>query len=160
MKVAVAVKLSRRGMIFKILKLVTRKLILGNYYVPYVSEITADELRERIDSDRAPLLIDTRPTSEFTSGFGHIPNSKHIPLMELIGSFGNRDSFKEAIKEIEDQFAEVDAYKDGEVVTICPGGGFSLVAAEIMAEAGFKDVKSLSGGADGWFKKGYPTTVA
>jgi rhodanese-related sulfurtransferase len=27
-----------------------------------------------------------------------------------------------------------------------------------MADAGFKDVKSLSGGVDGWFKQGYPTT--
>jgi hypothetical protein len=33
-----------------------------------------------------------------------------------------------------------------------------LVAAEIMAENGFKDVKSLDGGSDGWFKKGFETT--
>lgn len=154
------VKLSRRGMLFKIVRLVTSKLIVGNYRYPSVTEITAEQLRERIDSGHAPLLIDTRMTSEFRSGFGHIPNSKHIPLMEIVGSFGSTAAFKAAVKELEAQFNEVDQYRGGEVVTICPGGGFSLVAAEIMAEAGFKDVKSLVGGADGWFKKGYPTTLA
>jgi rhodanese-related sulfurtransferase len=105
-------------------------------------------------------MIDTRPTEDFTSGFGHIPNSKLIPLMEMVMSFPSAELFKERIKKFEAQFAEVEAFKDKEVVTICPGGGFSLVAAEIMAEAGFKDVKSLDGGVDGWFKKGYPTTLS
>ena len=152
--------LSRRGMIFKIVRLVTRKLITGKYRVGNVSEITAEELRERLSSDQPPLMIDTRPTEDFNSGFGHIPNSKLIPLMEMVMSFPSADLFKEKIKTFEVQFAEVEDFKDKEVVTICPGGGFSLVAAEIMAEAGFKDVKSLDGGADGWFKKGYPTTLA
>jgi len=79
--------------------------------------------------------------------------------MDLVGSFGNTDKFKERVKKLEAQFNEIESFKEQEVITICPGGGFSLVAAEIMAEAGFKDVKSLSGGVDGWFKKGYPTTI-
>jgi len=79
--------------------------------------------------------------------------------MDLVGSFGNTDKFKERVKNLEAQFNEIESFKEQEVITICPGGGFSLVAAEIMAEAGFKDVKSLSGGVDGWFKKGYPTTI-
>ena len=32
-----------------------------------------------------------------------------------------------------------------------------MVAAEIMIEAGFKDVKSITGGMDFWHRKGYPT---
>ena len=79
--------------------------------------------------------------------------------MDLVGSFGNTGKFKERVKKLEAQFNEIESFKEQEVITICPGGGFSLVAAEIMAEAGFKDVKSLSGGVDGWFKKGYPTTI-
>jgi len=34
----------------------------------------------------------------------------------------------------------------------------SLVAFDIMAKAGFNDVKSLTGGTDAWHAKEYPTT--
>ncbi|MEX2161832.1 MAG: rhodanese-like domain-containing protein [Anaerolineales bacterium] len=153
------VKLSRRGMLFKIARVVTSKLIRGQYHFANVSEISAEELRDRLNSTQPPLLIDTRSKQEFGSGFGHIPNSKWMPLMGIVGSFGSADAFKAAVKRLEAQFAELESFKGQEVVTICPGGGFSLVAAEIMAENGFKDVKSLDGGVDGWFKKGYPTTL-
>jgi len=43
---------------------------------------------------------------------------------------------------------------------MCPGGGLSLVAVEILEKAGFKDVKSLKGGTDLWHTSGYPTTTA
>ena len=153
------VNISRRGMLFKIARVVTSKLIKGQYHFSKVSEISAEDLLERINSNHSHLLIDTRSKKEFVSDFGHIPNSKWIPLMDLVGSFGNTDKFKERVKKLEAQFNEIESFKEQEVITICPGGGFSLVAAEIMAEAGFKDVKSLSGGVDGWFKKGYPTTI-
>lgn len=102
--------------------------------------------------------MDTRSADEFRAGFGHIPNSRLIPMMDLAASFANLDDFKKKVKALEMQFGEILPFKDHEVVTICPGGGFSLVAAEIMAEAGFSNVKSLSGGIDGWFKQGYPTS--
>ncbi len=145
-------------MLFKIARVVTSKLIKGDYHFSTVSEVSPAELLERIKTNPRLLLVDTRSTQEFNSGFGHIPNSKLIPLMELFPSFANTDEFKAKVKELEDRFDEVQDFKQQEVITICPGGGLSLIAAEIMAEAGFKDVKSLSGGIDGWFKKGYPTT--
>jgi rhodanese-related sulfurtransferase len=80
--------------------------------------------------------------------------------MDLVGSFGSADKFKQRVNELEAEFKEIEPFKEQEVITICPGGGFSLVAAEIMVEAGFKHVKSLSGGVDGWFRKGYLTTVS
>lgn len=153
------VKLSRRGMLFKIVRVVTSKLIRGEYHFSDVTEISAEELRERMLSEQPPLLIDVRAASEFNSGFGHLPGAQHVPLMELVGNFGSAEKFKSAIKDLEVQFDGFQPFMEHEVVTICPGGGFSLVAAEIMAEAGFKDVKSLSGGADGWFKKDYPTEL-
>lgn len=152
------VKLSRRGMIFKIARVVTSKLIRGEYHFANVSEISAEDLLERMKSEQPPLLIDTRSKQEFESGYGHIPGARWMPLMDLVGSFPSTEKFRTRVKELEAEFKEIEAYKDGEVVTICPGGGFSLVAAEIMAENGFRDVKSLDGGSDGWFKKGFETT--
>ena len=128
--------------------------------MPTVSEITAKDLHDRINSNAHPLIIDVRSAQEFSSGFGHIPDSKQIPIMDLVSSFYNLSDFKAKVKALESQLDEIQPFQDKEVITICPGGGFSLVSAEIMAEAGFKDVKSLSGGIDGWFKQGYPTSAS
>jgi rhodanese-related sulfurtransferase len=144
-------------MLFKIARLVSSKIIKGNYSYPRVAEISAEDLRQRIQSGRAPLLVDTRSALEFSAGFGHIPGAKHIPLMEMVMTFGSTEKFKDKIKELEAQLNDLQSFKNREVVTICPGGGFSLVAAEVLSDAGFSDVKSLEGGADGWFKKGFPT---
>jgi len=108
------------------------------------SEITAEELYERVNSDDPPLLIDIRAPEEFngtdeTYGYGHIQNAVSIPLMEL-----------------ESKLGDLESYKEKEIVTMCPGGGMSLVAVDILHEAGFKDAKSLTGGTDEWHKNGYP----
>lgn len=105
------------------------------------SEITVDDLFNRLQSDNPPLLIDVRSPAEFNGGYGHIPDSISIPVLEL-----------------QTHFEELEQYKDETIVTMCPGGGMSLVAVEIMEKAGFKDVKSLKGGTDLWNEKGYPLT--
>jgi len=111
-------------------------------------EITVDRLYERLNSSEPPLMIDIRMPSEYdgtdeNSEYGHIPDSLSIPILEL-----------------EDKIEELQPYKDKEIVTMCPGGGMSLAAVEILNDAGFKDVKSLKGGTDLWHKKGYPTTTS
>jgi len=106
------------------------------------SEITVDELFDRVNSDQPPLLIDIRSPKEFNGGYGHIPNARSIPVLEL-----------------ESNFEDLDSYREKEIVTMCPGGGMSLVAVDILEKAGFKDVKSLKGGTDLWHQSGYPTTI-
>ncbi len=113
----------------------------GRWRLPAVSEIRVDELRERMETGPIPHLIDVNFAGEFDRGYGHIPTSRSIPVGE----------FDPGLEELQ-------SFKEEEIVTICPGGGMSLIAAEMLAEAGFKDVKSLKGGSDLWFKKGYPTT--
>ena len=105
------------------------------------SEINVDELFDRVNSDQPPLLIDVRSPAEFDGGYGNLPNALSIPVLEL-----------------ESNFEELEPFKEKEIVTMCPGGGMSLVAVEILEKAGFKDVKSLKGGTDLWHKSGYPTT--
>ena len=105
------------------------------------SEITVDELFDHVNSDQPPLLIDVRSPAEFDGGYGHLPNARPIPVLEL-----------------ESHFEELEPFKEKEIVTMCPGGGMSLVAVDILEKAGFKDVKSLKGGTDLWHKNGYPTS--
>ena len=80
---------------------------------------------------------------DFNGDYGHIPDAISIPMMEL-----------------ESNLEDLNSFKDKEIVTMCPGGGMSLVAVDILTEAGFTDVKSLKGGTDIWHKKGYPTITS
>jgi rhodanese-related sulfurtransferase len=109
-------------------------------------EINVDELYERVKLDQPPLLIDIRTVEDYYgtgySKYGHIPDALSIPMLELESKLGDLEEFKEK-----------------EIVTMCPGGGLSLAAVDVMREAGFKDVKSLKGGTDVWHRKGYPTTT-
>jgi len=113
------------------------------WFLPAVSEMTVGQLFDRINSNLPPVLIDVRGAKAFDGDDGHIPNARSISILELTSSF-----------------EDLHAFKEKEIVTICPGGGMSLIAAEIMVEAGFKDVKSLTGGFDLWVKSGYPTTAS
>ena len=143
------IKISTFRMVLKFLKLFLFSLVRMKWYIPGVSEMTVDQLNDRINSNLSPIIIDTRDKREFYGAegswrkYGHIPNAKLVPIMQLSANLENLSSFKEK-----------------EIVTICPGGGMSMIAAEIMVKVGFKDVKSLKGGMDKWHKKGYHTTTA
>ncbi len=107
------------------------------------SEITVDELFERVNSDQPPLLIDVRSPAEFEGGYGHLPNAVSIPVLK-----------------IEANIEDIETYREKEIVTMCPGGGLSLVAVDILEKAGFTDFKSLKGCTDLWNKSGYPTSTS
>lgn len=110
---------------------------------PEWAEITSDELFSRLGSDPPGLLIDVRSEEEYSGKYGHIPSARWIPMLKL-----------------ESRLGEIEEFRDKEVVTMCPGGGLSLVAVDILNEAGFRDVKSLKGGTDEWNQKGYPLTTS
>ena len=117
------------------------------FYKSEWPEITVDKLYDRVNSNQPPLLIDIRSPSEYDGtdeaiSYGHIPNALSISILEL-----------ESILE------DLQSCKEKEIVTMCPGGGLSLVAVDILTKAGFKDAKSLKGGTDLWHKKGYITTT-
>jgi len=107
---------------------------------PPVSDINADELFERIGTEDEPILmIDVRTPQEYHGPQGHIKNTKLIPLGELLN---NPDVIKD--------------YKDEEIIAICHSGSRSMMAAQILMQAGFKDIRNLTGGMMMWHRKGYP----
>jgi len=107
------------------------------------AEITVSDLNDRINSDEPPLILDIRSEPEFNGAGGHIPNAKSIPINEL-----------------KSKLEDLQLFKEKEIVTICPGGGMSLIAVDILNKAGVKDSKSLHGGLDLWIKSGYPMTTS
>jgi rhodanese-related sulfurtransferase len=140
-------KIGKFRMSLKFIRLFLYRLIKRGWFLPSTSEMTVDELFEKINANTAPLVIDLRGEDEFNGGgensymtvFGHIAGSKRMGITELSANLEDLSSFK-----------------DKEIVTICPGGGMSLIAVDIMTDAGFTDVKSLKGGIVAWEKKGYP----
>ena len=142
-------KITKRKMFFKYLRLILYRIRKRTWFLPAISEITVDHLFDRINSNLPPLLIDVRVEKDFNGDgqykyekYGHIPNAKSIPIMELSPDLEDLQPFKEK-----------------EIVTICQGGGMSLIAVEILIDADFKDVKSLTGGIVEWHKNGYPLTT-
>jgi len=117
----------------------TRKELRGPD-APALSNISANELFERLDSDNSPsILIDVRTSQEYNGRAGHIKNAQLIPLGELMH---NTNALEE--------------HMDDEIVVICHSGSRSMMAAQLLARAGFKDVRNLTGGMMVWHRNGYP----
>ena len=123
--------------IFKFFRILIRKKINRSKW----SEISVDDLLNLLNANRPCIIFDIRSPQEFADG--HIKNATSISLSEITSNLEDLQGFKEKC-----------------IVTICPGGGLSLVAVDVLSKAGFKDVKSLKGGMDLWKKNGYPITTA
>lgn len=113
-------------------------LHFGKWYIPNIPEIKPEELYDKIKSNNSPLLIDIRDDSEVKK-FGHIENAQRFPYF-------NFPSYLD----------KMPTDHNTEIVTICPGGGASLVVAEILIKEGYTNVKSLKSGVKGWYKKKLP----
>ncbi len=93
-------------------------------------DITAQELKQKLDNGDEFVLIDVREQhehDEFNVG------GQLIPLGNVMG----------AIPQLQDQ-------KDAEVVVYCRSGGRSGMAQQILQGAGFSNVRNLIGGMLTW----------
>lgn len=95
-----------------------------------MQEITATELKKRLDAGDDIQLIDVRQPDE--NAFAKIEGSKLIPL-----------------GDISRRMDEIDPTR--ETVIHCKAGGRSAKAIEILQQAGFTgDLKNLRGGITAW----------
>jgi len=95
-----------------------------------MTEISAQKLKERIDSGEKLNLLDVREDweyQEFNIG------AKNIPL----------SMFMSKLDELQD-------WKDEEVIVHCKMGGRTMQAAAILEQLGFKNVVLFRGGMDEW----------
>jgi len=117
-------------------------LHFGRWYMPNIPEIKPDELYQKLlpkQSAKSIMLIDIREKYEVKKD-GCIEGTTFFPYF----------NFPSYIHKIPRD-------SEMEIVTICPGGGASLVLAEILLAEGFNNVKSLKGGFKGYRKKKFPT---
>jgi adenylyltransferase/sulfurtransferase len=98
--------------------------------VKKMQEITATELKRRMDAGDDVQIIDVRQPDEYA--FAKIEGAKLIPL-----------------GEIAQRMDEIDA--DKEVILQCKAGGRSAQAIDILTRAGFKGkMSNLKGGITAW----------
>jgi len=94
-------------------------------------EITARELKDRIDQGNAPFILDIREPAEV--GICALNNGSHIPMQQL-----------------PERFQELNDYKDKDLVVYCHFGGRSAKCAEFLRAKGYKSVLNLTGGISAW----------
>jgi len=100
-------------------------------------EMSAETLLEQINSNRAPLILDTRSAYEFRHG--HIPGAKHFPFWL---SYARADDLKLA--------------KNQPIVVYCAHGPRASITKHALNLSGFTNVLMLDGHMSGWRKAGLP----
>ncbi|MTI80233.1 MAG: rhodanese-like domain-containing protein [Firmicutes bacterium] len=92
-------------------------------------DITAEQLKEMMDSEEDVMLVDVRTSEEYISG--HIAGSVLHP-----------------VEDISDWAKELD--QEQAVILICRSGNRSSSAAQYLTEHGFTNVMNLVGGISAW----------
>jgi len=91
--------------------------------------LTPEELKLSMDSGGEPIILDVREPHEYE--ICHLPDSILIPLGQLPARLHELN-------------------QDAEIVVHCKMGGRSAKAVEQLRQAGFTNVKNLTGGIDRW----------
>ena len=95
-----------------------------------MEEITATELKGRLDAGDDLQIIDVREPNEYDAA--HLENSKLIPLGQVVGRMSEIDPSREAVVH-------------------CKLGGRSAKAIEALKRAGFAGrLVNLKGGITAW----------
>ncbi len=108
-----------------------------------VATIAPKKLHDILDSGKNITLIDVRNMAEY--GSGHIAGAKHIPLDEL-----SADTLAE--HEI-----HADASNEQPIYLTCHAGLRAQQAADLLIDAGYRNLTLLEGGMLGWQNEGLPT---
>jgi rhodanese-related sulfurtransferase len=105
--------------------------------VPEVAELTAQELKERLDRGEALTVLDVREDDERLYAAIPLPGGVvdlHVPLGEVTARF---DEVR-------------DAAEGRSLVVYCHHGQRSMVVATWLARRGILEVHNLEGGIDAW----------
>lgn len=101
-------------------------------------EISIEEVRKYIETDKDVILIDVRTAPEYNGSSGHIPGT-----------------ILRSLQEIENWITEFDSLKQKEIIFICRSGNRSGVATRYMKEHGFRKVYNMVGGMLAWNRAKY-----
>ena len=96
-------------------------------------EITPDEVRQKLDSDEPPVLLDVREPVELQ--MAQLEGTVNIPMGEIP---------TRANQELD---------PDAHIVVMCHHGVRSLSVTNWLRQQGFEKVQSMRGGIDRWSRE-------
>lgn len=103
-----------------------------------ITQITATQLQQALQSPEPPLLLDVREPHEFA--YAKIAGSLHIPLRQL----------PEQLEQLDSEQA---------IAVICHHGVRSQQACLFLQQYGFQQLYNLQGGIDAWSRECDPTVL-
>jgi len=104
-----------------------------------VREMSAHDVKKRLDAGEKFILVDTREESEWDRG--HLPGAIHLGKGVIE-------------RDIEHAIPDTSA----PLVLYCGGGFRSALAAENLQKMGYTNVISMDGGWRDWTGAGYPVS--
>ncbi len=93
------------------------------------TDLAPRELKERLDRNERPVLLDVREPWEFA--LSRIGGSRIVPMGEIPARLGELDP-------------------QAETVVICHHGARSALVARFLSRSGFRKVLNLQGGLDAY----------
>jgi molybdopterin/thiamine biosynthesis adenylyltransferase len=102
-----------------------------------IREISPEQVHAKIQAGPSFVLVDVRERDEFENGF--------LPTAHLLGR-----------GHLESRVGQVAPDPGQEIVLYCAGGNRSALAAKSLAEMGYTNVLSMSGGFTQWARVGLP----
>jgi rhodanese-related sulfurtransferase len=111
---------------------------------PAVQMISAEELKTKFTGNQPMTIIDVRSSEGYANSNNTMKGAIHFKLRKL----KERLAFP-PLKDLP---------KDREIITYCacPNDESSIAAAQILQASGFKRVRVLQGGWQGWLKVNGP----
>lgn len=105
--------------------------------VPTIAHIDQQTLVQRMQTGKAPLIIDVRSEKEYHSG--HVAGAINIPYDHLVRFL-----------------TDVPAEADDEIVLYCENGVLADRAIELLHKGGWNKLYHLNGNMKEWRKAGLP----
>jgi hydroxyacylglutathione hydrolase len=101
-----------------------------------LTNVTVQELAQRVAHDRDLVILDVREPAEWADG--HMPGARHMPM-----------------RQVTERLAEIP--RDRRIALTCAGGTRSSLVGSLLLARGFTDLINVWGGMTGWIQAGLPT---
>lgn len=98
-----------------------------------VGSIPAFILKQKLASETPPVLLDVREPAELRGPLGHLDGVVNMSVTKLSA-----------------RLADLEQYKNREIIVVCRSGARAYTAAQILGMAGFEHVLVLEGGMIAW----------
>lgn len=103
-----------------------------------MARINVDELRERMQGDRLPVIVDVRSPTSVGLERRRIPGALQVP-----------------VHEVERRARSLPRDREIVLYCTCPNEASAAQAARLLITQGFRQVRPLRGGLDAWIAAGY-----